>query len=114
MVWRATWHWIATGRYWLAALHGLVARFWLAWAWHVGSTQVCSDLQELRISGRDLVRLPWAQVRDVRGDAGRWSTRTMVEMQDGREVLLPRGLDVARVRQWQHEAFMAREYPELA
>ncbi len=53
-------------------------------------------------------------MREVRGDAGPWSTQTVVERHDGRTVLLPQGLQVATERQWQHAAFSAREHPEPA
>lgn len=105
-------HGLQSGRRGLEFAFAVLALACLAWAMRLRRVRVTSDLQELRIGGRNDVVLPWAQVRQVRGDAGRWSTGAVVEMQDGREVVLPEGLDVARVRQWQHEAFMAREYPE--
>ena len=105
-------HGLQSGRYGLGFTFAVLALAYLAWATWLRRVRVTSDLQELRISGRNDVVLPWVQVRQVRGAAGRGSTRAVVETQDGREVVLPEGLDVARVRQWQHEAFMAREYPE--
>ncbi len=103
---------IQPGRRLLALAYAVVAVACLAWALRIRRVQVSTDLQNLRVCERESVVLPWTQVREVRGDAGRWSTRTVVETRDGQVVLLPEGLDVARVRQWQHEALMAREYPE--
>ena len=100
------------GRRLLALVYAVIALAFLAWASRVRRVRVSTDLQDLRVRDRHTVVLPWTEVRKVRGDAGRWSTRAVVEMHDGREVVLPEGLDVARVRQWQHEVFMAREYPE--
>ncbi len=100
------------GRRGLALTFAVLALACLVWALRLRRVRVTSDLQELRVSDRENVVLPWSQVREVRDDAGRRSTRAVVEMQNGRVVPLPEGLDVARVRQWQHEAFMAREYPD--
>lgn len=93
-------------------MHGVVAAGCVVWAWQAWRTRVVSDLEQLRLDGPEPALLRWDRVREVRGDAGRWSTRTVVETDDGQTVLLPQGLEVATVRQWQHEAFMAREYPE--
>ena len=98
----------------LGLLHAGVALACLVWALQVRRIRVVSDAHELRVDGPDAAALPWEQVQEVRGDAGRWSTRTVVEMHDGRTVLLPQGLEVAKVRQWQHEAYMAREHPARA
>ena len=100
------------GRRQLALIYAVVALACLAWASRVRRVRVSTDLQDLRVRDRDTMVVPWTQVREVRGDAGRWSTRAVMETHDGREVVLPEGLNVARVRQWQHEAFMAREYPQ--
>ena len=101
----------SAGRWPLALMHAGVALLCLIWAVQVGRIRVVSDRRELRVEGPDAAALPWEHVREVRGDAGPWSTRTVVEMHDGRTVLLPQGLEVAMVRQWQHEACPARGLP---
>ncbi len=73
-----------------------VALACLIWALQVRKINVVSDRRGLRVEGPDAAALPWDEVREVRD-----------EVREVREVR-----EVATVRQWQHEAFMAREYPE--
>ena len=99
---------VDAGRPVLAVLWGALSVAYVGLGVRWQRVVVTDDGQHLRIAGPGGAVLPWAEVREVRGDAGRWSTRTVVETRDGRAVLLPRGLDVARVRQWQHESAAGR------
>ncbi len=84
----------------------------LARARRIPGGEVVSDLPALRVVRPEPAVLPREQVREVRAESTRWGTRPVVEARDASLVALPERLDVATVRQWQHEAFMAREYPE--
>ncbi len=63
------------GRRGLALTFAVLALACLVWALRLRRVRVTSDLQELRVSDRENVVPPWSQVREVRGDAGRRSTR---------------------------------------
>lgn len=102
----------SAGGTWSAAVHAVFGVGCLVQARRSPRVAVVSDLQGLRVTGPEPTVLRWDEVREVRAERTRLGTRAVVEAQDGRSVALPEALDVARVRQWQHEAFMAREYPE--
>jgi len=96
-------------------VYGVLAVACLLWALRMQAVHVMSDRRVLRIvTGRRQVELPWSDVRGVRRHAGRWGTHVVVDTGDGRTVSLPEGLDVARVRSWQHQALLLRDYPEQA
>lgn len=104
----------SAGNTWFGAVHAVFGVGCLLWARRIPRVEVLSDLHALQVTGPEPAVLPWEQVREVRAERTRVGTRAVVEAQDGRSVALPEALDVATVRQRQHEAFMAREYPEQA